>query len=132
MFENIWRLIMTEQEMQSVLEKMGKQARRAAAALAVLPADAKQLCLEKMAEALIAAQNMILSANAKDVDAARKSGMDAAKIDRLILDDSRISAMSDGLRQVAAQKDPVGKVLSVVTRPNGLEISKISVPFGVK
>ena len=122
---------MTEQEMSLILEKLGRQARRASAALAVLPADAKKICLEKMADALIAAKSEIISANAKDLEAAHRSGMDAAKIDRLTLNDARINSMSDGLRQVAAQNDPVGKVLSTVTRPNGLQISKVSVPFGV-
>lgn len=122
---------MTEQEMSLILEKLGRQARRASAALAVLPADAKKICLEKMADALIAAKSEIISANAKDLEAAHRSGMDAAKIDRLTLNDARINSMADGLRQVAAQNDPVGKVLSTVTRPNGLQISKVSVPFGV-
>ena len=122
---------MTEQEMALVLDNIGKKARRAAAALAVLPAEAKKLCLENMAAALLAEKDLIAAANAKDVAAARSNGMDAAKIDRLTLTDARIEAMADGLRQVAAQSDPVGKVLSVNTRPNGLEISKISVPFGV-
>ena len=122
---------MTEQEMALVLDSIGKKARRAAAALAVLPADAKKVCLEQMAAALIAEKDMIAAANAKDVAAAHNSGMDAAKIDRLTLTDARIEAMAEGLRQVAAQNDPVGKVLSVNTRPNGLEISKVSVPFGV-
>ncbi|MCI5778791.1 MAG: glutamate-5-semialdehyde dehydrogenase [Lentisphaeria bacterium] len=122
---------MNETEMRAVLETLGRKARRAAAALAVLPSDAKQLCLEKMADALLAARATIAQANAEDVAAARSAGMDEAKIDRLTLTDARISAMADGLRQVAAQSDPVGRVLSVDVRPNGLEISKVSVPFGV-
>ncbi len=122
---------MTEQEMQLMLENIGKKARRAAAALAILPPEAKQLCLEKMADALISAEKDIISANAKDVASALANGMDAAKIDRLKLDSARVKAMADGLRQVALQSDPVGRVLSVNTRPNGLEISKVSVPFGV-
>lgn len=122
---------MTVQEITTLLENMGKRARRASAALAVLDADAKKQCLELMAQALENNQDKILHANKKDVDAAVASGMDRAKIDRLTLNGERVKSMADGLRQVASQTDPVGKILSVNTRPNGLEISKVSVPFGV-
>ena len=117
--------------MSQVLEVIGKKARWASAALAVLPADAKSGCLTVMAEALISRQSDIIAANEKDIAAARENGMDAAKIDRLMLNDARVKAMADGLRQVASQSDPVGKILSENIRPNGLKITKISVPFGV-
>ena len=122
---------MSSGEMSQVLEVIGKKARRASAALAVLPADAKSGCLTVMAEALISRQSDIIAANEKDIAAARENGMDAAKIDRLMLNDARVKAMADGLRQVASQSDPVGKILSENIRPNGLKITKISVPFGV-
>ncbi len=122
---------MDSQEMQLILTNIGKKARRASAALAVFPPEAKTLCLEKMADALIARSAEIAAANAKDIANARSNGMDDAKIDRLTLNESRIAGMADGLRQVAAQSDPVGKVLSENIRPNGLRISKIAVPFGV-
>lgn len=118
-------------EMQQVLESIGKKARRASAALAVLPADAKTLCLNCMADAIVKHAGEIAEANARDIANARCNGMDEAKIDRLTLTMARIEAMADGLRQVAAQKDPVGKVLSENIRPNGLKITKIAVPFGV-
>ncbi|MBE6357623.1 MAG: glutamate-5-semialdehyde dehydrogenase [Lentisphaerae bacterium] len=117
--------------MQQVLESIGKKARRASAALAVLPADAKTLCLNCMADAIVKHAGEIAEANARDIANARCNGMDEAKIDRLTLTMARIEAMADGLRQVAAQKDPVGKVLSENIRPNGLKITKIAVPFGV-
>ncbi|MBE6356462.1 MAG: glutamate-5-semialdehyde dehydrogenase [Lentisphaerae bacterium] len=122
---------MTSDEMIRTLEFMGKKARRASAALAVLPPDAKSGCLIAMADALLARNKEIAAANEKDIAAARANGMDAAKIDRLMLSDARIAAMADGLRQVAGQNDPVGRVLSENIRPNGLKITKISVPFGV-
>lgn len=122
---------MNEAEMRSVLETMGRKARRASAALAVLPSEAKKSCLEHMADALLAGQSVIAVANAKDIAAAEAAGMSAAKIDRLKLTPERISGMAEGLRQVAAQRDPVGRELSKTVRPNGLEITKISVPFGV-
>ena len=122
---------MNYQEMDAVLEKIGKKARRAAASLAVLPAEAKRSCLEKMAGAIISRRDEIIRANEQDIANARNNGMDAAKIDRLKLDDSRIRAMADGLLQVSGQHDPVGRILSENIRPNGLKITKVSVPFGV-
>ena len=118
-------------DMKLVLENMGKKARRASAALAVLPPEAKVDCLNNMADMLIARSAEIGSANAKDIANAKANGMDDAKIDRLTLTHDRIKGMADGLRQVASQSDPVGKVLSENIRPNGLKISKVSVPFGV-
>ncbi|MBE6375271.1 MAG: glutamate-5-semialdehyde dehydrogenase [Lentisphaerae bacterium] len=123
--------MINSEEIVAVLEMIGKKARRASAALAVLPPEAKSGCLNNMADALIANSEKIASANAVDIENARKAGMDAAKIDRLLLTGARISAMADGLRQVAGQHDPVGCVLSENIRPNGLKIRKISVPFGV-
>ena len=122
---------MTVQEMTTVLENMGKNARRAAGALAVLPPEAKKICLKNMADALISRQNEIISANAKDIANARNNGMADAKIDRLLLNETRINAMAEGLRQVAMQRDPVGRVILENIRPNGLKISKVAVPFGV-
>lgn len=122
---------MTVQEMTTVLENMGKNARRAAGALAVLPPEAKKICLKNMADALISRQNEIISANAKDIANARNNGMADAKIDRLLLNETRINAMAEGLRQVAMQRDPIGRVISENIRPNGLKISKVAVPFGV-
>ncbi|MBR7130462.1 MAG: glutamate-5-semialdehyde dehydrogenase [Lentisphaeria bacterium] len=118
-------------EIKEVLEHIGKKARRAAAALAVLPAEAKVVCLNQMADGLIAGSACIMQANQKDIDNARRNGMDEAKIDRLKLTAERISAMADGLRQVASQEDPVGRILGENIRPNGLVITKVSVPFGV-
>ncbi len=122
---------MDTDDMKFILENMGKKARRASAALAVMPSEAKSGCLIAMADAIIANISDISNANAKDIAAARDNGMDDAKIDRLTLTPARIKAMADGLRQVALQQDPVGKVLSENIRPNGLKITKISVPFGV-
>ena len=122
---------MNTEEIKLELEYIGKKSRRAAAALAVLPPEAKAGCLTQMADGIAANSALIMEANAKDIANARSAGMDEAKIDRLTLNDSRIAAMADGLRQVAAQCDPVGRIISQDIRPNGLEITKISVPFGV-
>ncbi len=123
--------IMTTEEMSAVLNDMGKKARRAAVALAILPDEAKRLCLVKMADAIEKDAEAIQTANAKDLELAKENGLAPAMIDRLTLNADRISGMADGMRTVAAQKDPVGKIISETVRPNGLKISKVSVPFGV-
>ena len=84
-----------------------------------------------MATAVIESQNSILAANTRDCESAKAAGLSAALIDRLLLDPSRIEAMADGLRQVAALPDPFRVDLAVVRRPNGLIIRKVRVPLGV-
>ena len=113
------------------LEAIGKKAKIAAEALAVTGDDVKKLTLERMAFRLEAAIPEIINANIRDTEAARQKGISSAMLDRLTLDEKRVKQMAEGLRIVAAQSDPVGKVISRSTRPNGLEITKISVPFGV-
>ena len=113
------------------LEAIGKKAKIAAEALAVTGDDVKKLTLERMAFRLEAAIPEIINANIRDTESARRKGISSAMLDRLTLDEKRVRQMAEGLRIVAAQSDPVGKVISRSTRPNGLEITKISVPFGV-
>ena len=122
---------MSGENIQQVLLEMGKRARRAAAALAILPDEAKRSCLNAMADALNANAALIMEYNARDLAKARSNNLASAMIDRLTLNEKRINAMADGLRTVAKQHDPVGRVLNKTIRDNGLEITKISVPFGV-
>ena len=122
---------LTIEEIRAGLAEMGERAKRASRALAALPADAKNAALIRMAEAIENAAAEITEANRLDLEAARAAGMSASKIDRLTLTPGRIAGMAEGLRTVAAQHDPVGRVLSRTVRPNGLEITKVSVPFGV-
>jgi glutamate-5-semialdehyde dehydrogenase len=114
-----------------LMEGIGRAARAAAARLAETPAAAKTAALEAAAEALAAARADILAANARDLDAARKSGMGKAMLDRLMLDDGRVAAMAKGIAAVAALPDPVGEVIADWTRPNGLRIQRVRVPIGV-
>ena len=102
------------------------QAVKAKAAL--LSTDEKNRALLNMANELEASAEAILKANAEDVAAARGTVPDVM-IDRLALNPSRIAGMAQGLRDVAALPDPVGRILSSVTRPNGLKIERVSVPF---
>lgn len=112
------------------LQKMGAAAKEAAALLRTA-GEKKRRALLEAAQALRAAAPEILAANAVDLAAARESGMRDAMLDRLTLTEARIEAMAQGVEDVAAQRDPVGRVLSGETRPNGLKIEKVTVPMGV-
>ena len=113
------------------LNEKGKVARQAARKLAVLSTDVKNQALQAMAEALQTNQQAILAANQIDIDNGQAKGMSRPLLDRLLLTADRISAMADGLRQIASLPDPVGEVLSMHRRPNGLDIGKMRVPLGV-
>jgi glutamate-5-semialdehyde dehydrogenase len=108
-----------------------RRARIAAADLAVRPRADKDAALHAMAEAVEAASERILDANARDVARAEQVGTSAAVIDRLRLSAERIAGMAAGLRQVAELPDPVGEVVRGYTLPNGLEVSQRRVPLGV-
>lgn len=112
------------------LQEMGQAAKQAAARLAVLGA-AKSHALLLAAQALLDCREEILSANAKDLTSAAENGMSKSMQDRLRLDETRIADMAKGMREVAAEKDPVGLVLDGETRPNGLSIARVTVPLGV-
>lgn len=106
------------------------RAKAACAQTATVSGEKKAFALEKMADRLIAETDEILAANAEDVKKARGVISDVMT-DRLRLDEGRIAAMADGMRTVAKLGDPVGRVLRSYVRDDGLEIKKISVPFGV-
>jgi len=118
-------------DLAATMAAIGRRAREAAAELALASADAKAAALRAAAAALRARQAEILSANAADVAAAEAAGIGAALVDRLMLDPKRVEAMAKGLEDIAALPDPVGRVLARWTRPNGLDISRVSVPLGV-
>lgn len=113
------------------LEIKGKQAKKAAKFLNGATTQIKNTALEHAADCLIKETNFILSENKKDLDAAEENAVKGALLDRLKLDESRISAMANGLRQIASLEDPIGEVLSMKNRPNGLTIGKMRVPMGV-
>ncbi len=113
------------------LQMKGKNGKQAARKLATLSTLTKNQALEKMAEALEKEYAIILAANAIDIENGKGKGLSQALLDRLLLTQSRIEAMADGLRQVITLPDPIGELLSRDQRPNGLEISKVRVPLGV-
>lgn len=113
------------------LEALGARAKAASRTLAVTSTADKDAALTAGADALVAATEAILEANAADVARAASEGVSATVIDRLRLDADRVAAMADGLRQVASLPDPVGEVLDGWVRPNGLRIERVRVPLGV-
>ena len=119
------------QTADDLIAGMGAAARHAAAELAFAPAERKHAALTGAADAIAAAEDAILRANAEDLAYAGEKGLSAAMIDRLRLDAGRIRAIADGVRAVASQPDPVGRVLAEWDRPNGLHIRRVATPIGV-
>lgn len=113
------------------LMEIGARAKKAASYLNNLGVSAKNEGLRKVAQALLDGEQKILQANQKDVEQAKANGMSPALVDRLELTPARIQSMADGLLEVAALEDPVGEVLSMKQRPNGLMIGRKRVPLGV-
>ena len=113
-----------------VLES-ARRAKVAAAAVAVLARSVKDAALIAMADALLDRRAEILAANAIDVQAAQASGTPDSLVDRLRLNDSRVEAMAQGLRDLAGLPDPVGTVVRGSVLPNGLQLSQVRVPMGV-
>ncbi|MGW2153014.1 glutamate-5-semialdehyde dehydrogenase [Nonomuraea sp. NPDC001699] len=111
--------------------KVARAAREAAAELAPLPRAPKDRALRVIADALVAHAAEIVEANADDVERARAQGTSEAMVDRLRLDEARIGAIAEAVREVADLPDPVGEVIRGSTLPNGLELRQVRVPLGV-
>ncbi len=110
---------------------MALKARKAAAGLATASTQQKDHALIGMAEALVVRQDEVIATNRLDLEAAADNGLSPAMIDRLTLTEKRIADMSQGLQQLAALPDPVGRMTRGWRLPNGLDIRKVSVPMGV-
>ncbi len=113
------------------LEELCQHAHEVRLSVGMLDADVKNKVLEDAADALLEQEAEILAANAQDVENGRANHMPEALVDRLSLDHDRLEAMADGLRQIAGLDDPIGEVMSMKKRPNGLIIGKRRVPLGV-
>ncbi len=113
------------------LNEIGKRAKAASRHLAILSTSKKNEALKAVAAALVSNSADIIAANEIDVKNAKENGMSEALLDRLSVNEARVKAMADGILQVADLKDPVGEVLSMTNRPNGLMIGKKRVPLGV-
>ena len=115
----------------ATIAELGARAKRAARVVAIASTSVKDAALREAADLLVERTGDILDANAEDVAAAEAAGTSATVVDRLRLTAARVEAMADGLRQVAALRDPVGEIVDGWTRPNGLVIERVRVPLGV-
>ncbi|MBS6954145.1 MAG: glutamate-5-semialdehyde dehydrogenase [Enterocloster asparagiformis] len=113
------------------LNEIGRQAKEVSRLLGILGSREKNMGLEEAARSLLEGEEEILLANQEDCEKAKSNGMSQGLLDRLMLTPARVQAMADGLLQVSALEDPVGEVLSVKLRPNGLQIGQKRVPLGV-
>ncbi|SDW42349.1 glutamate-5-semialdehyde dehydrogenase [Ruegeria halocynthiae] len=115
----------------SLMDDLGKRAKGAARELAFASAERKHAALIAAADAVWANRAGIIEANQKDLEFGRDKGLSPAMMDRLMLDESRVQGMVDGLRSVADQADPVGEVLTEWDMPTGLNIQRVRTPLGV-
>jgi glutamate-5-semialdehyde dehydrogenase len=118
-------------DIQAYMHELGRNARRAARAIAAAGSGPKNLALLRTADALLAQADTLREANARDLEAGRAKGMDDAFLDRLALTEPRIEAMAQGLREVAALADPVGEITGLAYRPSGIQVGRMRVPLGV-
>ncbi len=118
-------------DIRRAVEEQARRARVASRTLARLSGETRRRAVEGMADAIAASITAILESNALDVEAARERGLAAAMVDRLRLDEGRVSAMAQGLREVAELPDPVGEVAESWERPNGLRVQRVRIPLGV-
>lgn len=114
-----------------MIEEICLKAKAASVEMAKLSADAKNVALCRMANAIETNAEKILAANKADVEAAKAKGLKAALLDRLALDHKKVQSMAKDMREVSTLPDPIGTILSTWTRPNGLIISQVRVPLGV-
>ena len=118
-------------DIQSYMHSIGRAARGASRAMAKAETGAKNDALLTIAQAIERDIARLLDANVKDVDAARAQGLDAAMVDRLTLTPQSVSAMAEGLRQIAQLPDPVGEISGMGYRPSGIQVGRMRVPLGV-
>lgn len=121
----------TGDDIAAYVHGLGAGAKRAARELARAPAAVRNAALMAMAEAIEANSELLRSENAKDLQAGRDNGLDAALLDRLELTPARIQGMADGVREVAALADPIGEISDMSQQPSGLTVGKMRVPLGV-
>lgn len=119
------------QEIDKSIRAMAQKAKKAARSLISLSTETKNTLLRQMAEALEEKRPFIQQENQKDLAAGKQKGLSAAMLDRLELSDKVMTAMIAGLREVVALPDPVGEVLNLTKRPNGLMVGRMRIPLGV-
>ncbi|MGR0278595.1 glutamate-5-semialdehyde dehydrogenase [Marinomonas dokdonensis] len=117
--------------LESYMNQIGQQARAASRLLAKASTAQKNAALMAMAEALEAERPRLIAENSKDMENGRAKGLDAALLDRLLLNDARIDGMIEGLKQVATLPDPIGEISNMVFLPSGIQRGQMRVPLGV-
>lgn len=117
--------------LKTLIQTMGRQAQRAAAQFTGVTPEQQDLILTAMATALLDAKAEILAANALDIADGRQQNLSAAMLDRLQLNEQRLTNIAEGMLSIAKLPNPLGKTITETTRPNGLKISKVRVPIGV-
>jgi len=118
-------------DIKRYMREVGQRARVAAREMARAETASKDAALLAMAAEIEKQTDALIAANKKDLDAGRSAGLDSAMLDRLELNRSRIQAMADGLRQIAALADPVGEITDLNYRPSGIQVGRMRVPLGV-
>ena len=113
------------------MKSVGQQARAASRIMAQADTATKNRALTEIAAALQNQSAQLLAENAKDVAAAKASGLDAASVDRLTLTEKTIRSMAEGLRQIAQLADPIGEISEMSYRPSGIQVGRMRVPLGV-
>jgi glutamate-5-semialdehyde dehydrogenase len=120
-----------ETNVATYMHEVGRRARAASRLMARAETAAKNTALAAMAAAIEKNLAALVAANRQDLDAGRANGLDAAMLDRLLLNEARIKGMAEGLRQIAALPDPVGEITGLNYRPSGIQVGRMRVPLGV-
>ena len=118
-------------DVAAYMQTVGQRARAAARAMSRADTGKKDAALLAIAGAIEAAAGTLKAENARDLEAGRQHGLDAALLDRLELNDDRIAAMAEGLREIALLPDPVGSISDMKFRPSGIQVGRMRVPIGV-
>ena len=118
-------------DLSNLLTDIASKSKAASAELSRASSGSKDDALNKMAQELIEKADYIIAENQKDIEEAKSKGLSSAMIDRLTLTPERLEKVAQGLREVRALTDPVGEVLRMWTRPNGLKVGRMRIPLGV-
>lgn len=121
----------SQMDIATYMQELGERARRAARAMARADSAAKNRALLAIADCLEAERTRLKEANQLDLAAGAAAGLEAAMLDRLELTASRVAAMADGLRQIAALPDLIGEITDLKYRPSGIQVGRMRVPLGV-
>jgi len=122
---------LSQDDIRAYVLAIGERAREASRWLSRAETAAKNRALIAIAQELEANVTGLMAENRKDLQAGRSTGLDEASLDRLHIDEKRVQAMAEGLRQVAALPDPVGEITGLTYRPSGIQVGRMRVPLGV-